>query len=237
MNNLSKDEMLTLLKKYEQAYYSGESLVSDEEYDALKTIYVKQYGEYNFVPNEGNVEHFVKTKHLYPLKSLDKLQVTDEEGLRKELERLWPVIIEDKFDGLSIEIQCINNKLKFITRGDGETGDDVTAQCMKINGVEYLKNLFTFEEQSFRAEILMTHSAFKKINGEKEKNGEELLSNCRNGAAGMLRNKDLSKVEGLTIMLYEDLGSIASETDDLNQIYEILNNNIKDTNIRIASYY
>ena len=44
MNNLNKDEKLTLLRRYEEAYYSGESKVSDEEYDALKAIYLEQYG-------------------------------------------------------------------------------------------------------------------------------------------------------------------------------------------------
>lgn len=237
MSNLSKDAMLALLKTYEEAYYSGESKVSDEEYDALKAIYVEQYGEYDFVPNEGEVEYFVKTKHLHPLKSLDKLQINDEEGLRKELNRLWPVIIQPKFDGLSIEIQYVNNELKFITRGNGEIGDDVTAQCMQIEGVEFLADLFTNEEQSFRAEILMTHSDFARINKAREEAGEELLSNCRNGASGMLRNKDLSKVEGLTIMLYEDLSSINNETSDLNDMYEILSENIKDVDIRITPYY
>ena len=237
MNNLSKDAMLALLKTYEEAYYSGESKVSDEEYDALKAIYIEQYGEYDFVPNEGEVEHFVKTKHLHPLKSLDKLQINDEDGLRKELNRLWPVIIQPKFDGLSIEIQYVNNELKFITRGNGEIGDDVTAQCMQIEGVEFLADLFTNEEQSFRAEILMTHSDFARINKAREEAGEDLLSNCRNGASGMLRNKDLSKVEGLTLMLYEDLSSINNETSDLNDMYEILSENIEDADIRISSYY
>lgn len=233
MNNLSKDAMLALLRTYEEAYYSGESKVSDEEYDALKAIYVEQYGEYNFVPNEGEVKHFVKTKHINPLKSLDKIQVSNEESLRKELQRLWPVVIQPKFDGLSIEITSDH----FVTRGDGEIGDDVTAQCSAINGVEFLQSLPFINNYSYRAEILMTHSDFKAINEDKEKNGEELLSNCRNAASGMLRNKDISKVEGLTIMLYEQLGSIETETNNINSLHDCLDEYIKDTNIRITPYY
>lgn len=235
--SLGQEAMLALLRTYEQAYYSGESKVSDEEYDSLKATYVEMYGEYDFVPNEGEVEHFVKTKHLYPLKSLDKLNISEEEELRKEITRLWPVVIEDKFDGLSIEIQFVDNKLKFITRGDGETGDDVTAQCMQIPGVEFLENLFYNNDVSYRAEILMTHSDFKRINDRKAQDGEDLLSNCRNAAAGMLRNKDLSKVEGLTIMLYENLGSTFKETYDINTMHDYLDEHIEDTNIRIASIY
>ena len=46
---MNQQEFLDLLRKYEQAYYSGESLISDEEYDALKDKYIEQYGEYEFV--------------------------------------------------------------------------------------------------------------------------------------------------------------------------------------------
>lgn len=235
MNQLGKEAMLALLKTYEQAYYSGEAKVSDEEYDTLKAIYVKQYGEYDFVPNEGEVEHFVKTKHLYPLKSLDKVQITDEDKLRTELERLWPVIIQPKFDGLSIEIQYIDNKLKFITRGNGETGDDVTAQCMQIPDIEHLSKLFTSDKQSYRAELLMTHDDFKRINKQREENGEDLLSNCRNGAAGMLRNIDVSKIDGLTVMLYEDLSSTDSESNDIDRIYKLLDKIYPSYTIRVTN--
>lgn len=230
--SLSKDAMLALLNTYENAYYSGESIVTDEEYDALKKIYVEQYGEYDFVP--GEEEFFKKTKHTHPLKSLDKIQISDETKLRKELERLWPVIIQPKFDGLSIEIVKGN---KFITRGDGEIGDDVTAQCNQINGIEFLENLPFTNNHSYRAEILMTHDNFNRINKQKEENDEELLSNCRNAASGMLRNKDLSKIDGLTIMLYEELGSTNSESNDINTLHDYLDEFIEDTDIKITPYF
>lgn len=232
--SLSKEAMLALLKNYEEAYYSGESKVTDEEYDALKSNYVELYGEYDFVPNEGDTELFKKTKHIHPLKSLDKIQITEEEKLRKELARLWPVIIQPKFDGLSIEIAP---GIKFITRGDGEIGDDVSAQCNQINGVEFLENLPFINNHSYRAEILMTHNDFARLNKEKEQNGEELLSNCRNAASGMLRNKDLSKIDGLTIMLYEELGSTNTESYDINSLHDYLDEFIEDTNIEITPYF
>lgn len=235
MNTLSKDAMLALLKTYEEAYYSGESLVTDEEYDALKAIYVEQYGEYDFVPNEGETEHFIKTKHQHLLKSLDKVQISDNEKLRKELERLWPVIIQPKFDGLSIEI---TPEIHFVTRGNGEIGDDVTIQCETINGTEILQELPFLDNHTYRAEILMTHSDFKAINKRKEEAGEDPLSNCRNAASGMLRNTtDLSKIEGLTIMLYEELGSTETEVHDVNSLHEYLDEHIEGTNIRITPYY
>ena len=232
----NREEILNLLKSYEQAYYSGESIISDEEYDNLKAQYVEQYGEYEFVPNEGDTL-FVKTEHIFPLKSLDKVQLEDTDTLKKRLELLMPVVIEDKYDGLSIEIQYKDNKLKFITRGNGEIGDDVTAQCMQIPGAKELYKIFDKDKQSFRAEILMTHNAFNEINKRKAKNGEELLSNCRNGASGMLRNMNVSKVEGLTIMLYEDLSSIDKESNTVNSLTNKIEELNLGDNIRVTELY
>lgn len=232
---MNQQEFLNLLKKYEEAYYSGEPLVSDEEYDVLKEQYVSQYGEYDFVPSEGNTG-FKRVKHLYPLKSLDKVQLSDKTKLRKELERLWPVVIMPKFDGLSIEIQP---NLKFITRGNGEEGDDVTAQCMQISDIDALEGL-TFENNGpLRAEIIMTHSDFNSLNEERVAQGLEPFSNCRNAAAGMLRNLDLDKVKGLTVMIYENLGSMSAHSMSIRNIEEIIGTETLDMtdNIRITPVY
>ena len=232
---MNQEELLKLLNKYEQAYYSGEALVSDEEYDALKEQYVSQYGEYDFVPSEGDTG-FKRVKHLYPLKSLDKVQLSDKTKLRKELERLWPVVIMPKFDGLSIEIQP---NLKFITRGNGEEGDDVTAQCMQISDIDALKGL-TFENNGpLRAEIIMTHSDFNSLNEERVAQGLEPFSNCRNAAAGMLRNLDLDKVKGLTVMIYENLGSTSAHSKSIRDIEDVIGKETLDMtdNIRITPVY
>ena len=215
---MNKQELLTLLKKYEEAYYSGESLISDEEYDALKEQYVNQYGEYEFVPNEGNTG-FKKVKHLYPLLSLDKIQITDKIKLRKWLEKLWPVVIQPKFDGLSVEIQAE----KIVTRGNGEIGDDVTIQCLRISDINFVMELVANDETGpLRAEILITHREFNRLNEERKAQGLKPFDNCRNAAAGMLRNKDLSKVKGLTVMVYEELGSTCNESDDIYNIKELI---------------
>lgn len=218
---MNKQELLSLLNKYEQAYYSGESIISDEEYDALKDKYTSQYGEYDFVPGEGDNTGFKKVNHIYPLLSLDKIQLSDKAKLRKELERLWPVIIQPKFDGISVGIQ----KNLFVTRGDGYVGDDVTAQCLQIPDIDLITDLFdndSYYFESLRAEILMTHGWLRKLNAEREKKDLPLYENCRNAAAGMVKNKDLSKVKGLCIMIYEELGSTCNESDDIYNIEELI---------------
>ena len=211
---MNQQELLELLRKYEEAYYSGEPLVSDEEYDAIKQRYVDEYGEYEFVPNEGETG-FKRVKHMYPLLSLDKVQLSDKAELRKRLTKLWPVIIQPKFDGLSIEIQP---DMKFITRGNGEEGDDVTAQCMQIQDIDIIGTAFDEGRGPLRAEIVMTHSSFRQLNIEREAAGLKLYDNCRNAAAGMLRNLDLTKVKGLTVMIYEELGSTAVESSNMQDL-------------------
>lgn len=232
---MNQQEFLNLLKKYEEAYYSGEPLVSDEEYDVLKEQYVSQYGEYDFVPSEGDTG-FKRVKHLYPLKSLDKVQLSDKDKLRKEITRLWPVVIMPKFDGLSIEIQP---NLKFITRGNGEKGDDVTAQCMQITDIDELKGLKFENNGPLRAEIIMTHSDFNTLNAEREIAGLKLYDNCRNTAAGMLRNLDLNKVKGLTVMIYENLGSTSAHSLSIQAIESTIGQDVLDRtdNIRITPVY
>lgn len=232
---MNQQEFLNLLKKYEEAYYSGESLVSDEEYDVLKEQYVSQYGEYDFVPSEGDTG-FKRVKHLYPLKSLDKVQLSDKDKLRKEITRLWPIVIMPKFDGLSIEIQP---NFKFITRGNGEKGDDVTAQCMQITDIDELKGLKFENNGPLRAEIIMTHSDFNTLNAERETAGLKLYDNCRNTAAGMLRNLDLNKVKGLTVMIYENLGSTSAHSLSIQAIESTIGQDVLDRtdNIRITPVY
>lgn len=211
---MNQQEFLNLLKKYEEAYYSGESLVSDEEYDALKERYIEEYGEYEHVPNEGETG-FKRVKHIHPLLSLDKVQLSDETELRKRLTKLWPVVIQPKFDGLSIEIQP---DMKFITRGNGEEGDDVTVQCMQIQDIDIIESAFNNNTGPLRAEIIMTHSAFNELNIEREAQDLIPFSNCRNAASGMLRNLDLDKVKGLTVMIYEELGSAKNQSDIIDSL-------------------
>ena len=141
-----------------------------------------------------------------------------------------------KFDGLSIEIQP---NLKFITRGNGEKGDDVTAQCMQITDIDELKGLKFENNGPLRAEIIMTHSDFNTLNVEREIAGLKLYDNCRNTAAGMLRNLDLNKVKGLTVMIYENLGSTSAHSLSIQAIESTIGQDVLDrtNNIRITPVY
>ena len=210
--SLAKDALLELLKYHDDKYYNQDSPeISDAEYDALKKQYVESYGEYDYVPGEASADS-IKYTHPVPVTSLDKVQVTEVDKLRKELERLWPVIIQPKMDGLTLVSYPDG---KHVTRGNGKIGEVVTS---KVNaGVE---GLGTVHLNAVRSEVVMMKSKFEEINQKRIANGEEPFKNLRNAAAGMLRNKDITKVEGLRAFAYNLIRP--TEKNDSSMQIEIL---------------
>lgn len=210
--SLAKDALLELLKYHDDKYYNQDSPeISDAEYDALKKQYVEAYGEYDYVPGEASADS-IKYTHPVPVTSLDKVQVTEVDKLRKELERLWPVVIQPKMDGLTLVSYPDG---KHVTRGNGKIGEVVTS---KVNaGVE---GLGTVHLNAVRSEVVMIKSKFEEINQKRIANGEEPFKNLRNAAAGMLRNKDITKVEGLRAFAYNLIRPV--EKNDSSMQIEIL---------------
>lgn len=201
---MNQIEFKALLSLYDDAYYNNDdSLISDCEYDNLKEEYIKLYGEYNYVP--GNASNkFEKYEHSTYVSSLGKKQITDKEGIKKELERLWPVVIQEKADGLTLVTYPDG---KQVTRGNGRIGEIVTKNVEKVEGLGT-----PFSAYPVRSEIVMLHSEFERINKERIKNNLKPYENCRNAAAGMIRNLDSSKVEGLKVLSYNLL--FDDEVDD-----------------------
>ena len=188
-----QEELKKLLNYHDNLYYNEDSPeLSDAEYDALKNEYVEKYGEYDYVPGKAS-DSLVKYKHSTNVSSLSKCQVTDEKFLKSELERLWPVIIEPKMDGLTVVTYFDED----VTRGNGKIGEVVTSNMKKVDGIgNRIKT-------PIRQEVVMLKSEFEKINKEREAEGLPLYKNTRNAAAGMLRRiNDVSKIKGLKTFAY-----------------------------------
>jgi DNA ligase (NAD+) len=204
-------ELKRILNYHDNLYYNQDAPeISDEEYDALKAKYIELTGEeYDYVPGTAM---FSKYEHPYPILSLDKVQITDDITLRKEVERLLPVVIQPKFDGLTL----VTYKDAISTRGNGHIGENVLNNASTIKGIKKLMELVL----PVRGEALIKRSVFNEINKVRESKGLDLFKNPRNAAAGMLRNKSVSKVEGLTFFAYDLLGNSKSVTNQLNLIDE-----------------
>ena len=147
---------------------------------------------------------FAKVRHARPMLSLDNA-FTDEElqgffdRLRRALERetdLKPdaeiaLACEPKIDGLSISLRYEDGVFTVgATRGDGTTGEDVTANLRTVKDIPHkLKGKFP-KAIDVRGEIYMERKAFEEMNKRQEAAGEKVFANPRNAAAGSLRQLD-----------------------------------------------
>ncbi len=189
------------------AYYvRGESLVEDGEYDALFDELVRlevQYPELVTLDSPTRriggepLKELPSVKHRLPMLSLANA-MTDEEAERfvmavaAELGISPEAVIlvkEPKYDGLAISLSYEEGLLvQGATRGDGETGEEVTAQCKTIQTIPLkLTDPLTIE---VRGEVLMLTADFNEVNARQRAAGEKEFANPRNAAAGSLRQLD-----------------------------------------------
>lgn len=140
-------------------------------------------------------EKFNKRKHNYKMLSLDN--AFNENDLKKFASNIYSItnentefVIEPKIDGLSISLIYENSKLKYaLTRGDGEYGEDVTANVMTIKSIPiYLDKKYNNQIIEIRGEIFITKEEFERINSTLDKK----FSNPRNIASGSIRNLNSS---------------------------------------------
>lgn len=198
-------ELREQLRKHNKAYYENDApLISDYDYDLLmqelKTLEA-QYPELRTAdsPTErvggAASSRFREVRHGAALLSLDN--AFNEGDLSAFLERLrkngaenTDLLCELKMDGLTIAVTYWEGKLeRAATRGDGLTGEDVTANVLAIRGIP--KKLKQGPELlTVRGEIYMPKQGFLELNREREENGESTFANPRNAAAGSLRQLD-----------------------------------------------
>ncbi|MDD3080013.1 MAG: NAD-dependent DNA ligase LigA [Paludibacter sp.] len=157
---------------------------------------------------------FRQVTHVYPMLSLGNTYSEGEvadfyERVRKALNEDFELVCELKYDGTSISLTYENGSLlRAVTRGDGEKGDDVTANVKTIRSVPLrLHGNFPvlFE---IRGEILMPWTVFDDLNKEREAQEESLFANPRNAASGTLKLQNPSIVASrkLDTYLYYLLG-------------------------------
>jgi DNA ligase (NAD+) len=147
-------------------------------------------------PREG----FATLRHELPMRSLLSIFGEDEmrrfhETCQEELGQAEvPLVAEPKYDGVSIEIVYDNGRLaSAATRGDGITGEDVTANVRTISEVPLRLRRGTVripEHLVVRGEVYMQKKEFADLNRRQEEAGDKTFANPRNAAAGSLRQLD-----------------------------------------------
>lgn len=204
-----KERMEELIEIINEADYNYHTLdnptITDQEYDKyLRELFEIEEAHPEWVREDSPTQHaggkiiegFNKVTHKIPMMSLSDVfseseVIAFDERIKKE--GITPeYMCELKIDGLSVSLLYEDGKLvRAATRGDGTTGEDITHNAKTIKVIPLkLKEKVNIE---VRGEIFMNKETLVKLNEERKKHNQPLLQNCRNAAAGSIRQLD-SKV-------------------------------------------
>jgi DNA ligase (NAD+) len=213
------------LLRHDHAYYvEARPIISDREYDRLyhELLDLEKAFPELATPDSPSrrvsgepLKEFRPIKHLLPMLSLDNTYSQDEvRDFVNRVQKLMPGeildwAVEPKVDGVAMSLRYENGQMAIgATRGDGTTGDDITANLKTIRSVPMRlreterpaksrqTSLFEDSEQGapqlleVRGEVYLTKTGFQKLNAERSAAGEETFANPRNAAAGSLKQLD-----------------------------------------------
>lgn len=204
------EELRKRINQHSYAYYVMDNpTVSDYEYDLLFRRLLELEEKYpQFITAQSPTQRigaipsnsFEKITHPTPMLSLANAFSNNElilfDQRVKNILQIDTVqyVVEHKIDGLAINLIYENGKLvKAATRGDGSIGEDVTANIRTIKAIPLELNVEEVEIPEFlevRGEVYLPKKEFIRLNKERQANDEALFANCRNAAAGSLRQLD-----------------------------------------------
>ena len=199
------DELAAKVRKHRDLYYNGQPVITDGEFDELFRRLQKLEEDHPelAVPDSPTKEvgapatdtAFADVTHPERMMSLDN--VFNEDEMREWLAKApGPYLTELKIDGLSIDLVYENGELtRAATRGDGTTGEDITANARVI---EDIPQKLTGDAPAFlevRGEVFIRPEDFPELNELRQKEGGKPFANPRNTAAGGLRQKNPEDVK------------------------------------------
>lgn len=214
--------LLSEIEKHNNNYYNLDSpVIPDAEYDILfrelvelETVYPLFKDPASPTQRVGGTpsDRFAKVRHSVPMLSIDNAMTEDE--ARAFYQRVVASLVghvgdldfvaEPKYDGLSLNLKYLDGVLvQAVTRGDGETGEDVTAQARTIRNLPLrLKGANFPSLVEVRGETLLEKADFEEINKSRGAAGVQLLANPRNAAAGGLRQLDPKETAARRLKFY-----------------------------------
>ena len=211
-------ELHNLLNKYNYEYHVLDNpSVPDAEYDALLKELVDLEETFPALKTSDSpsqrvggeiLDMFQKVQHHSPMLSLgnafNEADLRDfDRKVRQAIGESFSYVCELKIDGLAVSLRYVDGLFELgATRGDGTTGEDITANLRTIRSIPLRLN----EQVSIevRGEAFMPKKSFEALNKAKDENGEEPFANPRNAAAGSLRQLDprIAASRNLDIFLY-----------------------------------
>ena len=220
-SNAQKIESLRRqIERHDHLYYVvGEPEISDREYDAL-------YRELQDLERErpdlvdpdsptqrvarGLLSGFATVRHSAPMLSLDNTYSLEELAefdarVRKGLgSEGVDYVVEPKVDGVAVHLHFEEGRfVQGLTRGDGERGDDITANLRTIRSIPLkLAGRSVPEELDVRGEVYMETRGFERMNERRAKAGEKAFMNPRNATTGSLKTLDTSVTATRPLQVY-----------------------------------
>jgi len=249
-------QLVEEIRRHDRAYYVlAQPKISDRDYDRLYHELLDLEKEFPELATPDSpsqrvggepLKEFKPVRHTMPMMSLENTYSQEEvRDFVKRVQKLLPDeklewVVEPKVDGVAVSLRYENGVFTTgATRGDGATGDDITANLKTIRSVPLnllhvaalgrapqtsesraqqqdgraLTSAATPEVLEVRGEVFLPHAGFEKLNAERKSAGEEMFANPRNSAAGSLKQLDPKIVakRPLDIILY-GIGTPASGT-------------------------
>lgn len=226
-------DLLRQVREHDYAYHVLDApTISDQAYDALfqqlKDIEAEhpEWADANSPTQRvgGTIlSGFRPVRHQAPLLSLDNsYNEADLLAFERRINQAGytpDYVLEYKIDGLSVALRYEAGSLvEAATRGDGEVGEDVTANVRTIRSIPL--QLRQPANLTVRAEVYLPLSTFHKLNDELLQTGGKLLANARNAAAGSLRQQDASitAARGLNAFVFDVIASEQAFSDHLSKL-------------------
>lgn len=217
-------KLIAQLKQHNHAYYVLDNpILQDSEYDQLRGELVKLEQQYpDFIQSDSPINQvgdkplpfFTQITHAIPMLSLGNIFNFEDlqNFFRRVNERLNDsqknpdYEVELKLDGLAVSIIYENGKfLQAVTRGDGQTGEDISQNVKTIRNLPLqldFGDIGNIERLEVRGEVLMPKAGFEKLNKQAEQRGEKTFANPRNAAAGSLRQLDPNIAKNRPLAFY-----------------------------------
>ncbi len=239
-------QLTKLIRHHNELYYNQDAPeISDFEYDVLTRdlmAIVKQYSEL-ITPDSPTqkvggaaLKLFSPVAHAVKMESLqDVFSVEELREFGDKIDTAKTVFsVEPKIDGLSVSLEYDNGKfVRGSTRGDGTTGEDVTANLLQIESIP--KEIAFDGALEVRGEVYMPKKSFLKLIERQELLGEQTAKNPRNAAAGSLRQKNsaVTASRGLDIFLFNIQSIEGKEFDSHIESLDFL----KDLGFNVLPFY
>ncbi|HWO65820.1 MAG TPA: NAD-dependent DNA ligase LigA [Umezawaea sp.] len=223
----SYDAAVALARTAGAAYHdTGELVMVDADYDVLVARIAATRAEHPGWDDQGLLTEVAAgasavgdVRHAIPMLSLDK--ALDEPALVAFVEGLGelPVLVEPKLDGLAVHAEYVDGSLVLVaTRGNGQSGEDVTEQALRDGGIAGLPpSLVSPWSGSVRGEVYMTDQDFEAANTARVGAGGKPFVNPRNGVAGSLRKADRPYAIPMTCAVYDITADADSHLDRMGQ--------------------